>query len=835
MTCRPVVLLTAAFVTGLLAAERINWSAGKWAIVAAGLTGLTLAAARARRSKLAAAATLSAVAAAAAAWLQARQTPVRSVADFCSDGDSIVCLRGVIKEPPAPRRGPLRPLARAADFKWKPMGWAYVMQVEAIRCAGRWAPTRGRVRATIGPRQEPGSRLALNEGDQIEQVGALRPLRPPRNPAAFDYARYARGRGVVASLHSSSPASVRKLSGSTAPPWSQLLARLRARVARALRDGLDDDAFGLAASMLLGYRRCLDPELAQTFRRTGTVHYLAISGLHAGLMAGMVWCVLHALRLPHAPRAAVVIGFLVLYGTLVGWRPSVTRAVAMISVYLAAPLAGRQRDQLSAVAAAALVVLIVNPLDLHNPGFQFSFAGVAGILLLTPAVERALFPNRERVARLHAPTEDALWGYWAARTVSRAAAVSLAAWLATAPLTARYYHLFNFWAPAINLAAGLVVWFILASGLLMLLTAGLAAPAALPAIGFAAAALIWMLRKCEAAPGCGTYVVGPSSGWIAAYYALLAAWGLRSPLRLPAKHGLFATLALAGAYVWFHARPTAPRHTRVTFFDVGHGLSALAEFPDGRRLLYDVGSSGGADVGAQIVAPYLWSQGATRLDAVVLSHADSDHCNGLEGLASRIRIGAVVVSEPTFRSPFGQRLSEWAERRGVPLQSASAGDALRVTSAARIRVVGPPAHGGLAERLSSNDRSLILMVESEGRRLLLTGDASACAWALARRNARSLRADVVQAPHHGRAFEGVRPFVAEHAGAILAASNARGSMKREVIDACRDYGVRLLQTAELGALRFALTPAGVRAEHYAGGAWRPVPLRVSAPTLSRSR
>ena len=822
MRHRPIIPITAAFVAGIFAAECISAEAWAWlwaAVAALSVSGLLWRLLPGKR--VVSAALLVAVAAAGGAWHMHRLEGVGTIRDFCASHGTIARVRGTVLRAPVSKPGRhFTRLSRASSDARRQGCSQFVMRATAIQCGTQWARVSGRLKCKVG---DPG--LSLHEGDCVETLGKLARIRPPTCPGQFDRLRYAQRKGIAASLFSPVRENVEVIGRASGPRLRHWPAWLRGRVRKSLSESLDPDAFAVSMSMLLGCRECLPQRLSDAFKHTGTVHFLAISGLHVGIMAGFLWLILLAFRTRQETRSCVILAFLLGYGALVGWRPSVTRAVTMMAALFCAPLLRRVWDRASAISMAVLVILLLNPADLFNVGFHLSLAGVLGILLLSPRFTAALFPDAAIVDRLQAPEERPLWWSALPRGLARLFCVSLGAWVATLPLVARSFHLFTPLVVIFNLAAGLLVWLLLSAGMLVVLTAGMLAPVAAPFIQWSSHVLLAVVAHGERIPGCYFHVVGPSVAWVCVYYLLVCLWLGRRRLLVRRRPILILTLLVANAYVFAHGRPVRHRALRATFLDVGHGLSVFVELPGGRTLLYDVGSGGYPAMGATKVAPFLWASNLERIDAVVLSHSDSDHYNGLPALADRVKIGSIVTSESFMRSAVGKGLEALARKHKIRLVCAGSGDRLCLSESADIKVLHPPRQCPILRRLSTNDRSLVLRIESNGRSVLLTGDAKTAAWVMIRASGDHTKSDVVSAPHHGSFFEGYRHFVADHARAIAVVSNRRGDMSQDAEAEWARAGIQLFQTALLGATRVTLAPERLLVDVWRGGRWKSVAQR----------
>jgi competence protein ComEC len=244
------------------------------------------------------------------------------------------------------------------------------------------------------------------------------------------------------------------------------------------------------------------------------------------------------------------------------------------------------------------------------------------------------------------------------------------------------------------------------------------------------------------------WVAGPDDWWLLGVYGLLALGAVLGRWRPPRRWCLaivagWAALGFAGHFL-------RPHHDRLdaAFLSVGHGCAVVLHLPSGATMLYDAGEMAGADFAGESISGYLWSHGIGHIDAVVLSHADTDHYNALPMLLERFSIGVVYVSPVMFQQKHNEALAalEKAIRQaGVPIREIYAGDRLRGGAGCRLEVLHPPRRGVLGD---DNANSIVLAAEYRGRRLLLPGDLASPGLddVLAEE---PWPCDVLMAPHHG--------------------------------------------------------------------------------------
>ena len=230
--------------------------------------------------------------------------------------------------------------------------------------------------------------IPLRYGDRIEVEGVLRQPNEQRNPGGFDYRFYLARRGVFGILYPQWDREIVPTDRSGFPllRWTE---KLRRQVEEIIDTAYRENRIHaqVLKGMFLGLRSELSPDILDGFRNSGSIHILAVSGLHVGLIATVCFFGFSLLRLPRKATDLLTIAAVVLYACLVGFRPSVFRASLMAVIYLIARLIDRDKDLFNLLALAALVLLLINPVQLWDIGFQLSFAAVASIVYLAPKWE----------------------------------------------------------------------------------------------------------------------------------------------------------------------------------------------------------------------------------------------------------------------------------------------------------------------------------------------------------------------------------------------------------------------------------------------------------------
>ncbi len=842
LPARPLVVIAAAAGAGAAAAQLAAARVGSvtlaepcWVLAVGSLICWWWLAWR-RRWRLAAAAMIAAAALAAAAWSAARFDLFdrRDIAWQLSDTPVPLAVRGTLRESPRPL-----PPADGDSRRAAAIGPASrcVIAVEAIRAAEAWRPATGR--ATVIVRAEPAPLLV---GSRVEILGrGLRPS-PPLNPGEFDVAARGRADRCLSILRVDDWECVTILGR---PPWwspAAAIDQLRQRAVGVLERAIAPERQGLAAALLLGCRESLPRTQAEAFAATGLIHVLAISGLHVGLLAGGIFSALRWVLVPRrwaAVGAALAAGF---YATLVGGEIPVVRATLLVWIACLATVLARRPATINSLAAAALVLVVWRPAEVCTPGSQLSFLSAAilvGIASVTCRPRKA-----DPIERLIDRSRPA-WLRHLRSLVGRAGGLAVAGaavWLVAAPLVAARFHLVSPVALVANLPVAALVPLAMGSGIVCLLTAPWwpAVAAALAACCDAALAGIeGVVAVAAAVPAGHCWVAGPPEWWVVGWYAALVAavvWLRRDLLPKPAT---WAGLAAGWAAVGLVAAGIAglggpgPVGLRVVAAAMGHGCGIVVTTPTGRCLVYDAGRLGAAAAAERALSAVLWSEGHTRIDTLVISHADADHFNAVPELLARFDVGQIVVSEAFLASgssAVADLLVE-AESRGVPVRPVGEADSFAIDSLCRARVLYAGQAGNARGNPPRNDNesSIVLAVETAGRRLLLTGDLEGKPLA-AFAESRPGECDVLLAPHHGSRTSLPADIARATRPRLVLVSGRGGRCWPHVRDAYAEAsstvgggaGSKVVKTGGEGAVAVTLTAAGVQAERFTAGRWRPL-------------
>jgi competence protein ComEC len=710
-----------------------------------------------------------------------------------------------------------------------------VLAITGISDGKLWKPANGRSVLTVD-----GDRTDLHAGQPIQAAGQLSQVAGPLNPGEFDYREFLRAQGIDLRLSVDSPSSLTVDAGAAEWKFTRWMGNLRAYCRARLTSQLSDQTAPLASALILGQREEIDPEINDAFARTGTTHLLAISGLQLQALAFSLLILFRLLNVPRRPAYFAVALVTMGYAVLVGLAPSVVRSAVMTLAFCVAAIARRPTRSANTLALAGFVTLAWNPINLADVGCQLSFLAIAALIWLVPPALQI----QENLAGLlgqvlhhpAAPIQELKKHFESGwhRHVRRAGAwvvgmvmVSTVVWVAALPLVALKFHLVSPIGILLNIPL-----IPLTSMALLLGALGLALGLVWTPLGFLpiqGADLLLCLTEAIVRWGVARswghwFVAGPSSTLVLVFYGLLglaavATWIVgreaRGSPRPAWPVALWCAVPLTMVPGWLLNGVGGVQRLEADILAVGHGLAVSLRLESGNAILYDCGRMGDPRMGRRIIAPALWSRGITRLDQVILSHADQDHYNALPDLLDRFKIGEVVIPTGfvTKENPGARVLLDQVRDRGIPVRTIAARAAWDHGST-RFRVLHPSE--GWHPEASDNARSLVLDVEQNGRHLLLTGDLDQMGVVeLAGLPTPEPPIELMLAPHHGgRTANTSMLYAWARPRTVVVSQRPTAPGTTDALTPLERSDIPLLRTWQRGAIHFRWTPNGIIAEGF---------------------
>ncbi|MCF8011172.1 MAG: DNA internalization-related competence protein ComEC/Rec2 [Clostridiales bacterium] len=670
----------------------------------------------------------------------------------------------------------------------------YILQIEEINIGRKKKEISGQVLAKVR-----GKENGYSYGDRVRVKGVLR--RPPSsgNPGEFDYREYLKRRNVVAVMYVSKD-DIAKISGSF-PGINKGASFLRGKIMELNRETLSPVHSSVLNGMMFGARGEIPKHIEDVFSRSGLAHVLCVSGVHVGIILGGLFIIFNFLGVSASRLPFWSAPLLLFYAAMTGFGPAVTRAVIMAVMLLWAHRLRRDRDWPTTLAAAALVILLFDPLQLYEASFQLSFAATWGILYLSPYIGSKLELIR-----------------FVPRQVIPVVQVTLAAQLATLPVIINYFNIVSFIAVLTNLLALPALSIILFMGFTAGL-AGLLIPFAANLInagtGILIGALVWLVCHVQEIPL--AYYYFPSWPWwgVILWYAVLIVtveWSdCKKLFSAVSPYKFYIAFAFLILCTFFFILGQQEDKLKVHIIDVGQGDSILVHTPRGENMLVDAGGwrgelNGEPGAGDYVVVPYLKRLGINCLDVLALTHFHEDHAGGAESVLDEIGAKRLVIPSipaDTLKEPEIKNILNKAVEKGLPVNLAAAGDKLLLDEKVKVLFLGPPETPFKGSRSDPNNNSLVMLISYGDADILLTGDIEEEMQSYLVKNSGLKTVDILKVPHHGSSYytpEFIKKVKPKIAVISVGENNNFGFPDKGLIETFHNMGTRVYRTDQDGAV-----------------------------------
>ncbi len=751
----PLVTIALAFIAGILLGRYTPFNLGFWA--ALGFSALIVAGISLIRKHLrllTSISLLTVVLSLGGAYVRFVyfSIPENHIVTYSGESTTLATLKGTVATTPQ-----IFEPAFDKNLNYsRPPRTSFLLQASKIKTDDGWTDTDGLVRVTI---HQPAGNIRL--GQKVKLVGKIGRYRQPDNPGQYDWAQAARNKKTFVWMAVPLAKGAAVLTDEKQPWFARLYWHLRTASRQHLasyggREGK------LLNALILGERHLALQSLSKTMVRSGIAHFLSISGLHLGVFLGLIFLVCRLFTLTPSRSAKIVLIVLACYLLLAEPRAPVLRSAIMATMLCMATIFHRRNTALNALAGAAIMLLIIDPLELFQPGFQLSFVIVAGILLLHTRVKHLLFGRWMSRRGLMVFRDDQRWKRRLYYTLSNfcidAVTIAITAYLMGAPLVAYHFGLFSPYAPLLSILLFPFVAAVLVPGYISI---AIAWP--LPNLSYsfgllaskAADMLASIVELTAKLPALCIELKPVTIVWTSFCYAAILAILLAT--RKGAGKILAGILVIACIGLTYFTQRTSspPSQAELNILAVGAGQCVLLRTPAGKTYIFDAGTLNSVDLYEQMLSPFIQHEKLPHPSDVFISHANIDHYNALPKILENCGPESVYLNDYFGRRENPSQLLSPAV--ASVMQSITENDAqivrlrggMNIDLGARttLEVLWP--NKNTPKDISTNDTSLVLRITCDDVSVLIAGDLSESGQSRLVYESGGIKADILLIPHHG--------------------------------------------------------------------------------------
>ena len=496
---------------------------------------------------------------------------------------------------------------------------------------------------------------------------------------------------------------------------------IRCRILGIIDKLLKKDEASILKGILISYVDELDAYTIENFRNLGLSHILCASGINVVYITMLVTKVLKKLKIRRRFINSLLIVILILYSLVVGFTPSITRAVIMAILTLLGDIFFYDARTISNLIIAAIIIIFINPFVIYNVAFLFSFVATLFIILFSGKIEK--FMEDLKINPI----------------VSGFFSTNIAVYIGILPIEVYSFNRLSLIGLFINTIIGIAHSGAIFFGLIMVAVGNLSYILAKPIAFIAGSLTKFILIFCENLRGISFLTIDPICvriEWIVLYYIVIAFiyfYEVRDTVRI-----FFDKYKKEMAYIMivlFSINFLVPKNFRVDFIDVGQGDCAVIKTIHGKNILVD----GGEDIYILDII----KTGVTKIDIMIATHGHIDHIGGLLEIITKMNVKNLIIPDTEYMGEMN-KLLELVDKNKTNIYRCSSNDVINVDKYTNIKFLNPTKGSSLT---GENDNSLVFKLRYKDISFLFTGDLTSKGEEYILNS--DLKADVLKVAHHG--------------------------------------------------------------------------------------
>ena len=592
----------------------------------------------------------------------------------------------------------------------------------------------------------------IEYGNKIKLEGTYIKPSKSRNYRGFDYSNYLKTENIYGTIEQNG--KIELIKEKNINYLFINLYKVKNKIIKNINNKFPEETRGVVLGILLGDKSSIEEDVRQNFADSSLSHILAVSGTHISYVVICISVLFKKLKLNKNIRKVLTSLVLFMYLYLVDFSVSATRAVIMSTIVIMQMLFYRKQDTITTIAFSSIIILINNPYAILNIGFLLSYGGTIGIILF---VNRISIESKEDFfQRFKSYLKDIC-------------IVTISAQTIIMPIIIYYFNTISFTFIISNIIASLIIGPIIMIGLVIIAISFFKIPIISLIIRFYNILIVILVKTADIIskiPISKIYLKTPTTLEIIFYYSVVFLIALLIYIKKSNRKFIKKTIQIdiynlknffinnRNKVLIFISIVSLisitsikiPKELKINFIDVGQGDSCLITTPQNKKVIVDSGGSESYDVGKNVLLPYLLDKRITKIDYIMISHFDTDHCKGFEYVLENIKVKNVIISKQSETSENFKQIMKIIRKKRINLIVVQKGSKIKIDNFTTVDIISPHSEN-IADNM--NDNSIVAKLEAYNFSILFTGDASEKIEKELIKEKINLKSDILKVSHHG--------------------------------------------------------------------------------------
>ena len=580
----------------------------------------------------------------------------------------------------------------------------------------------------------------LEYGDLIEIKGEYSAPEVARNYKGFDYSQYLKTLNIYGTIKVEESKIINK------NQLSPILISIN-NIKEKMIDNANRNMPKRTANLLLGIligERDIQEDIIESFRTANLSHILAVSGAHTSYIILGITYLISKSKTPKRIGYIITIINLLIFIIITGASYSVVRACIMAIVVIGAKICYRKENFFTSICISLIIILIQNPFAINDIGLKLSFMGTAGIVIFNKSITNFFIKLKIK------------------QKIAEALSVTFSAQLMIMPITILNFNTISLTFFISNILASPLLGIIIIFGFISIFISSILNPISkvlFLILHIFLELLILVSKVTEKIPGSSILVKTPNILFAIVYYILILFFNYFFVIKQNATRrfhkkiikiitiknikNAFKVIAVVFLIMLLLTRivriinPTL----KIYFIDVGQGDSTLIVTPKNKKILID-----GGEGKTNVLFQYLLDRRINKIDYIIISHFDSDHCNGLIEIIEKMRVENIVMSKQSKESEEYKKILEIIKQKNIKVSSVKAEDKIIIEKNLYTKILNP------AEKFEFqdlNNNAIVAKLVYKDFSMLFTGDIEKAEENLAKKYKNELKSTILKVAHHG--------------------------------------------------------------------------------------